>query len=87
MDKYVKRWVQWCDSCGHGFKVDADIVQFKMKTKAQSLIDKLLKRKEKAVKEDIKPEPSSCPVCGKSNNVTVIKLQEDKVYVQPVDRV
>ena len=81
MDKYIKRWVQWCDSCGHGFKVDADIVQFTAETKAQGFIAKLLKRSPKIEKKNVKPKPSPCPVCGKTDNVTVIKLQEDKVYV------
>jgi hypothetical protein len=85
MDKYVKRWVQWCDTCGHGFKTDADIVQFTAAPAKQGIVGRLLKRSPKVIKENIKPKPSACPVCGKADNVTVIKLQEDKVYVQPVD--
>lgn len=81
MDKYIKRWVEWCDSCGHGFKVDAEIIQFATRTGRVGIIGKLLKRKPKTAKENIKPEPSPCPVCGKADNVTVIKLQEDKVAV------
>lgn len=83
MIKYVKRWVEWCDSCGHGFKVDAeDAVKF-TKVKKKSLLQKLrLKKFEEKVETDyFKPDPSSCPVCGKADNVTVIKLQEDKVTI------
>lgn len=81
MVKYVKMWVEWCHSCGHGFKVNAEVVQFTTKTGKVGFIGKLLKRKPKAVTENIKPEPSPCPVCGKVDNVTVIELQEDKIAV------
>lgn len=87
MDKYVKRWLEWCDTCGHGFKVDAETVQFTAKAQDLGVLSKILRRKPKVVKENIKPKPSKCPVCGKADNVTVIKLQEDKVYVQPGDSV
>lgn len=82
MTKYVKKWVEWCDSCGHGFKVDAGTdIQATVKTKIVGFIGKLLGRKPDVVTEDIKPDPSPCPVCGKADNVTVIKLQEDKVTI------
>ena len=73
---YKKMWVEWCDSCGHGFKVDAENIQIKT-----SLIKRIL-RKPKNLVETIKPAPSPCPVCGKTDNVTVIKLQEDKVTLE-----
>jgi transcription elongation factor Elf1 len=81
MDKYVKKWTQWCDSCGHGFKVAAEEIQVNTNVTKISFIGKLLGRKPKVITEDVKPKPSPCPVCGKTDNVTVIKLQEDKVYV------
>jgi hypothetical protein len=79
----IKRWVQWCDACGHGFKVDADIVQFAAVIKPQSFIGKLLKRRPETIRENIKPKPSPCPVCGKTESVIVIKLQEDEIGKVP----
>lgn len=76
---YVKKWVEWCDSCGHGFKEDAEEINVQATTTKVRFIDRLLRRKPKVITENIKPEPSPCPVCGKTDNVTVIKLQEDKV--------
>lgn len=86
MDKFEKKWVEWCDSCGHGFKVDAEAINVQASVSKVGRIAKFLGRKPKVITENIKPEPSACPVCGKPDNVTVIKLQEDKVYVQPADR-
>jgi len=43
----------------------------------KNIISRLLGNKDK------NPASSPCPVCGKADSVTVIKLQEDKVYVQP----
>ena len=76
---YEKKWVEWCDSCGHGFKVDAENINVEASTSKVGFVGKLLRRKPKVVTENIKPEPSPCPVCGKADNVTVIKLQDDKV--------
>lgn len=81
MVKYVKMWVEWCHSCGHGFKVNAEVVQFTAKTDKVGFIAKLLKRKPKVTTENIRPKPSPCPVCGKADNVTVIELQGDKVAI------
>lgn len=78
---YVKKWVEWCDSCGHGFKIDAEEINAHVTVNKVGFIDRLLRRKPKIVTENIKPNPSPCPVCGKANNVTVIKLQDDKVTV------
>ena len=75
-----KKWVMWCDRCGHGFKVDADNPEEITTTNEvkPTLLQrlKLKKMETKTSKEIIKPEPLSCPVCGKTDEVTVIKLQE-----------
>ena len=82
MDKYVKKWVEWCDSCGHGFKVDVkELLKTITTINKLSFISKILRRKPKEVTKDELPKPSPCPVCGKVDNVTVIKLQEDKIAV------
>lgn len=81
MVKCVKRWVEWCDACGHGFKVDAEDVLVTANTSKVGFVGKLLGRKPKITTENVKPEPSPCTVCGKTDNVTVIKLQEDKIEV------
>lgn len=81
MVKYVKKWGEWCHACGHGFKVDAEILEIIASTSKVGFIGKLLRRKPKIVDENIKPEPSPCPVCGKSDNVMVVELQEDKIAV------
>jgi len=83
MDKYELKWVEWCHSCGHGFKVDAENVQASTSTGVVGLIGKLLRRKPKVVTENIRPESSPCPVCGSPDNVTVIILQRDKVGELP----
>lgn len=76
-----KMWVEWCDSCGHGFKVDAEAINMQATKTKVTRIGRLLGRKPKVITENIKPEPSACPVCGKPDNVTVIKLKDDKVEV------
>ena len=81
MDKYVKKWVEWCHSCAHGFKVDAVGITSIDRIGRMGFIGKLLRKKPKVIAEDVKPNPSPCTVCGKADNVTVIKLQEDKVAV------
>lgn len=82
MDKYVKRWVEFCFACGHGFKVDAEKLLKTVTTKNKlSFIGKILRRKPEEVTKDELPKPSACPVCGKADNVTVITLQEDKIAV------
>ena len=81
----VKKWVEWCDRCGHGFKVDADDALMELAIEEEvpvGFIKKLLGRKstKRIVKVEMeKPESSPCPVCGKADRVTVIKLQEDHI--------
>ena len=78
----AKKWVQWCDSCGHGFKTDAgDPSAITIDSKKPSILQRLKLKKvvEGAKVEYEKPAPANCPVCGKDSNVTVIKLQEDVV--------
>jgi len=81
MDKYVKKWVEWCHSCGHGFKVDAGGIESVVKIGVLGFMSKLLGREPNITTENVKPKPSACPVCGKVDNVTVITLQEDKIAV------
>ena len=84
---YKKKWVQWCDSCAHAFKTEAGepIKLVPGKTKPTLLQRLKLKKVEEAVVTDyFKPDPSPCPVCGKVDNVTVMKLQEDKVTVYDI---
>ena len=81
MDKYVKKWVEWCDSCGHGFKINAGGIESTTRVSKMGFIGKLLGRKPDVKAEVVKPEPSKCPVCGFKAMVTVIKLQEDKIAV------
>lgn len=86
MDKYVKKWAEYCFDCAHGFKIDADSIESAVRVGKLGFFGKLLRRKADVTTENIKPKPSPCPVCGKADKVSVIELMEDKIYVQPVDR-
>ena len=77
-----KRWMQWCDTCAHAFKTDAgEPLAMVIDGNKPSLLQRLrLKKVVEGVQTEYKkPNPSKCPVCGKNDNVTVIKIQEDVV--------
>jgi hypothetical protein len=67
MAEKVNKWMMWCDACGHGF--------YEMSPKGVAIKETgKLKFFKKRINKVLEPSPSNCPVCGKTDNVQVVKL-------------